>query len=410
MKKNVSSQFIGAQMTYSASGTPIVASGAVLTYVRADALPMQLGAVNSGICIPNSYGLHHYIPAQSETNYDWLAFTFVASGGLNVTNQLYTDFPQSGDAFSAAMSAQTGINSLYARVGENAANAPLAGYVNSTAAQVNSNTSAIGSLSTKVGSGFIDVRSIGIQVDSLYAQAVLLSTAAALSSLDTRVSSLVTQVGSGFIDVRSIGVQIGSLFTLGGSLSTRVGSLFTLAGSISTQAGSLQIGVDAIGLKTVNLPPDPADASDIAGAFGVVNAAVSSLDTRVSSVAAQVNSTFTQAGSLSTAVGSLAFGVNVHRINSDANAAGNLRRGALGTTLFTAGGGSTTTLLSLSALSPAAGVADQFKGRIVTFDRDTTTANLRGQATDILSNSALGLLGVTALTDAPVSGDTGTIT
>lgn len=366
MKKNVSSQFIGAQMTYLASGTPVVASGAVLTYLRADGLPMQLGAVNSGICIPNSYGLHHYIPAQSETNYDWLSFTFVASGAPNFTAQMYTMFPQTGDGFTS---------------------------IGSVAAQVNSNAANLSSLHTRVSSVDVRVSSLGIQLSSLYAR-----------------------VGEGAADtplyayINSIGMSVASLHTRVSSVGVQVGSLFTLGGSISTQAGSLQAGVDAIGLKTVNLPPDPADASDIAGAFAVVNASVSSLDTRVSSVAAQVNSTFTMGGSLSTAVGSLSFGVNIHRINSDANAAGNLRRGTLGTTLFTAGGGSTTTLLSLSALSPAAAVADQFKGRIITFDRDTLTANLRGQATDILSNSALGLLGVTALTNAPSSGDTGTIT
>lgn len=71
--------------------------------------------------------------------------------------------------------------------------------------------------------------------------------------------------------------------------------------------------------------------------------------------------------------------------------------------------GATTTSIPTSELIPSAGVADQFKGRIVVFDRDTTTANLRGQATDITASTSGGTLTVTALTTAPASGDTFTI-
>jgi hypothetical protein len=72
----------------------------------------------------------------------------------------------------------------------------------------------------------------------------------------------------------------------------------------------------------------------------------------------------------------------------------------------TVGASATTTSIPTSALSPAAGVNDQFKGRILVFDENTTTANLRGQATDITASSAAGTLTVTALTTAPANGDT----
>ncbi len=68
--------------------------------------------------------------------------------------------------------------------------------------------------------------------------------------------------------------------------------------------------------------------------------------------------------------------------------------------------GSTTTSIVTSSLVPAAAVADQFKGRIVIFDRNTATANLRGQATDITASTSGGVLTVTALTSSPASGDT----
>jgi hypothetical protein len=68
--------------------------------------------------------------------------------------------------------------------------------------------------------------------------------------------------------------------------------------------------------------------------------------------------------------------------------------------------GGTTTSIPTSSLEPAAAATDQFKGRIVVFDRDTTTANLRGQATDITASTSGGTLTVTALSHAPASGDT----
>lgn len=74
----------------------------------------------------------------------------------------------------------------------------------------------------------------------------------------------------------------------------------------------------------------------------------------------------------------------------------------------TASGTPTTTSIPTSAMSPATSVADQLKGRIIIFDHDTTTAALRGQATDITASSvsATPTLTVTLLTTAPVSGDT----
>ena len=69
------------------------------------------------------------------------------------------------------------------------------------------------------------------------------------------------------------------------------------------------------------------------------------------------------------------------------------------------GAASTTTSLVTSALTPAAAVTDQFKGRIIVFESDTATANLRGQVTDITSSTSTGVLTVSPLSTAPVSGD-----
>lgn len=81
-------------------------------------------------------------------------------------------------------------------------------------------------------------------------------------------------------------------------------------------------------------------------------------------------------------------------------------RAVKGITLGTVGSGSTTTSVVTSSLDPAAAVTDQFKGKILTFTDDTTTTNLRGQSTDITGSTSGGVLTVTALTTAAVSGDT----
>lgn len=67
-----------------------------------------------------------------------------------------------------------------------------------------------------------------------------------------------------------------------------------------------------------------------------------------------------------------------------------------------------TTQFTPSALTPAGASVDQFKGRIIVFDIATSTAALRGVATDITASTsaALPLLTYSTLPAAPASGDT----
>lgn len=67
----------------------------------------------------------------------------------------------------------------------------------------------------------------------------------------------------------------------------------------------------------------------------------------------------------------------------------------------------TTTSFTPSSIYPSGSVINQWAGRVIIFDNDTTTAALRGQATDITAATAAALptLTFTALTNAPVSGD-----
>lgn len=96
MKKNVAGQIIGAQMITAADGSPF--TGAVTVYVTGDGGTQAVGSVGSGACTHEGYGFHTYAPSQGETNHDHVAFTFVGTGAILVTIQLYPSFPQSDDA------------------------------------------------------------------------------------------------------------------------------------------------------------------------------------------------------------------------------------------------------------------------------------------------------------------------
>ena len=144
---------------------------------------------------------------------------------------------------------------------------------------------------------------------------------------------------------------------------------------------------------------------NVSGSVGSVSGAVGSVTGAVGSVTGAV-------GSVAGAVGSVTARVtaNTDQINGSGTSANRLQKSTVAITFCTVGSGSTTTSIVTSAMDPAAAVIDQFKGKIVSFSFDTTTVNLRGQSTDITASTALGVLTVTALTTAAVSGDTFVVT
>jgi hypothetical protein len=98
MKKNVAGQKIGAQMVTATDGSAF--TSAVTVYVTGDAGTQAIGSVGSGACTHEGNGYHTYAPAQAETNYDLTAFTFIGTGAVPVTLQVFNAFPQTGDNFA----------------------------------------------------------------------------------------------------------------------------------------------------------------------------------------------------------------------------------------------------------------------------------------------------------------------
>lgn len=87
MIRDVSGQIIGAQMTSLTDGAPF--TGAVTVYVTIDGGAQTLGATGSGACTHEGNGYHTYLPTQAETDGSQIAFTFLASGAVTTTVQVY---------------------------------------------------------------------------------------------------------------------------------------------------------------------------------------------------------------------------------------------------------------------------------------------------------------------------------
>lgn len=168
------------------------------------------------------------------------------------------------------------------------------------------------------------------------------------------------------------------------NLDTQIGTLAT-ASNLAVVAGYLDTEIAAIKAVTDALPN--------AGALTTIQADLDDIQTRIPAALSSGN-----------------MKVDVLALNGDATSAANIAKTTRAIARITASGTPTTTSIPTSAITPAVTVADQLKGRILTWDADTTTAALRGQATDITANTSGGVLTVTALTTAPASGDTGSVT
>lgn len=241
--------------------------------------------------------------------------------------------------------------------------------------------------------------------------------------------------GKGDWNIGKTGYSLTAGTGLGNQTADITGSLSGSVGSVTGAVGSVTANVNAVLINGAH--GGAAATATFGGAGGISSTLTGNVTGSVGSVTGAVGSvTGNVGGNVAGSVGSVTgltaatvhsdlddiqarlpaalvggrMDSNLGAISTSATAADNLERSTLGIVTGTVGAGSTTTSIVTSALSPAAAVIDQYKGRIVTFDSATTTANLRGQSTDITTNTALGVLTVTALTTAPVSGDTFTIT
>lgn len=88
MRRNVAGQSIGVQLVSKTDGTPVT-SGTTTVYVTGDAGTQGAGSVGAGACTHEGNGFWTYAPAQAETNYTHVAFTFTNTSAVNATVQVW---------------------------------------------------------------------------------------------------------------------------------------------------------------------------------------------------------------------------------------------------------------------------------------------------------------------------------
>lgn len=235
MKKNVASQVIGAQMVSSSDGSAF--TGSVTVYVTGNGGTQAAGSVGSGACTHEGNGFHSYAPAQAETDYDHIAFTFVGTGAIPATVQVFPNFPQSGDTF--------------ARLG-----APAGASVSADVAAVKAQTAAIETDTQDIQSRIPAALVSGRMDASVGAVASGVDFSATMkASINTEADTALSDVGltttiTGRIDAAvSTRASASDLSTVAGYLDTEIAAILADTNELQTDwanGGRLDLILDAL--------------------------------------------------------------------------------------------------------------------------------------------------------------------
>lgn len=218
MQKNVASQVIGAQMVSATDGSAF--TGAVTVYVTGDGGTQAVGSVGSGACTHEGNGFHTYAPAQAETNYDHIAFTFIGTGAVPATVQVFTRHDS-----NLTHIAGSAVSTSTAQLGVNVVNfGGSAGTFSSGRPEVN--TTHWGG--TAVASAVVSANAIQISGDSV-----------AADNLEAACDGTTYNIGGGAVVAASVTGAVGSVTGAVGSVTGNVGGNVTgtvggIAGTITT--------------------------------------------------------------------------------------------------------------------------------------------------------------------------------
>jgi len=269
MKKNVSGQKIGCQMVSASDGSAF--TGSVTVYVTGDAGTQAAGSVGSGACTHEGNGYHTYAPAQAETNYDLLAFTFIGTGAVPATVQVFTSFPQTGDAYATATNIETDTQDIQSRLPAALVSGRIDASVGAMASGVLTATAIAGDAITaaKIADGAIDaatfaagaINASAIAADAITAAKVAadvttelqsgLATAAALTTVEGKIDTMDGIVDAILVDT---GTDIpATLATVAGYLDTEIAAIKAKTDSLTfTVAGQVDANVQYVNDTQVN--------------------------------------------------------------------------------------------------------------------------------------------------------------
>lgn len=357
MIKNVGSQFIGIQMVSSSDGTAF--TGTTTIYVTGNAGTQAIGSVGSGICVSEGNGFHTYVPAQAETNYDHIGFTFIGTGAIPATIQVFTTFPQTVD------------NNVLA--------AGSTGF-----AAIKAETVLILEDTAEIGTAGVGLSNIG--------------TIATCTTLTNTINaaSIVASV-SGNVDgtVASVVGAVGSVTGAVGSVTADVGITATAVDNILDETLTAHVTADSFAVAMKDTLADTADmqprvaiieidtTTDIPGLISAVQSDTDNIQTRIPS--ALINGRMNS---------------DVEAINDSTTAAVQL---ALSAAQIESGACEGTPSTTVVQTDLAETQDDIYIGRTVIF----TSGNARGEASDITDYvGSTGTITVTTLANAPASSDT----
>lgn len=229
MKKNVAGQRIGAQMITIADGS--VFTGAVTVSVTGDAGTQATGSVGAGACTHEGNGYHTYAPAQAETNYDLVAFTFTGTGAIAATVQVFTSFPQTGDSFAEVNNGTYGLSAIETLVdGVETATTDIQGRL--PAALVG------GRMDSSVGAMAANVMTAAAAAADLTTELQTgLATAAALSTVSTNVDAILVDTGTSGVIVATNNDKTGYSIGVGGIAATAFAANAITAAAVAQDAG-----------------------------------------------------------------------------------------------------------------------------------------------------------------------------
>ena len=246
-------------------------TGSVTVYVTGDAGTQAVGSVGAGACTHEGNGFHTYAPAQAETNYNHVAFTFIGTGAVPQTVQIYTSFPQSVDL-------STGITAGTITTVTNLTNLPAitAGWLTATGIAADAITAAkvAADVGTEIGTAVwatttrqltgsqaFDLTgnitgnmsgSVGsvTTVNGLAAGVITAASIAADAITDAKVAADVT-IASVTGAVGSVTGNVGGNVT--GSVGSVVGAVGSVTGAVGSVTGLTASDVGAIKAKTDSL-------------------------------------------------------------------------------------------------------------------------------------------------------------
>ncbi len=261
MRKNVASQVVGAQINSKTDGTPVT-TGTTTVYVTGDGGTQGTGSVGSGACTHEGHGFWTYAPAQAETNYDHVAFTFENTAGVNATVQIYTSFPQTGDSF--------------ARLG-----APVGASLSVDVAAVKTDTAAI-----KTKTDFLPSATAGA------AGGVFIAGSNAATSVTTALTANIIGNVTGNLS-GSVGSVTGAVGSVTGLTASDVGAIKTKTDFLPSATAGAAGGVFIAGANAATSVTTALTANiignvtgNLSGSVGSVTGAVGSVTGAVGSVAA----------------------------------------------------------------------------------------------------------------------------